>query len=119
MTDRSKCGALVNTPFQNWIKINKVVGGHASNQHHINAVADASAFIHTVECPQERLDVRMNQQYLQNIKENRHILKCVVECILLCGRQCIALRDDIENLEKSVNPGHFFAVLKLMQIYFS
>ena len=95
------------------------MGGHASNQYHINAVADASAFIRTVECPQERLDVRMNQQYLQNIKENRHILKCVVECILLCGRQCIALRDDIENLEKSVNPGHFFAVLKLMQIYFS
>ena len=112
--DRNKYEILVNGPFQNWIKVNKVVGGHASNQYHVNAVADATAFIHSVECPEERVDVRMNKNRLQNIKENRHILKCCVESILLCGRQCIALRGDVEKLEKSVNPGNFLAILRLL-----
>ncbi len=32
--------------------------------------------------------------------------------------QCIALRGDIENLEKSVNPGNFFeAVIKIMILF--
>ena len=53
----------------------------------------------------------MNKNRLHNIKENRHILKCCVESILLCGRQCIALRGDVEKLEKSVNPGSFLAIL--------
>ena len=85
--DRNKYGNLVNDPFQNWIKVKKVVGGHAPNQYHVNAVADATAFIHSVECPDEHVDVLMNKNRLHNIKENRHILKCCVESILLCGCQ--------------------------------
>ena len=81
------------------------MGGHASNQYHVNVVADATAFIHSVECPEEHVDVLMNKNCLQNIKENRLILKCCVESILLCGRQCIAFRGDVEKLEKSVNTG--------------
>ena len=66
----------------------------------MNAVADATAFIHSVEYPEECVDVRMNKNRLQNINENRHILKCCVESILLCRHQCIALRGDVEKLEK-------------------
>ena len=32
------------------------------------------------------------------IKKNQHIVKCCAESILYCGRQCIALRGDIEKL---------------------
>ena len=56
----------------------------------------------------------MNKNRLQNIKENWHILKCCVESILLCGHQCIALRGDVEKLEKSVNPGNFLVILRLL-----
>ena len=112
--DRNKYGILVNAPFQNWITVNKVVGGHASNQYHVNAVAVATAFIRSVECPEECVDARMNKNRLQNRKENRHILKCCVESILLCGNQCIALRGDVEKLEKSVNPGNFLAIVRLL-----
>ncbi|KAL7844825.1 hypothetical protein SRHO_G00233640 [Serrasalmus rhombeus] len=49
-----------------------------------------------------------------NIKENRHILKCVAEAVLYCGRQCIALRGSAEQQHCSGNPGNFLALLKLL-----
>ena len=58
--DRSKFGVLVNTPFKNWVKVNKVVGGHSSNQYHHNAMADASAFLQSVENPEKNVDICIN-----------------------------------------------------------
>ena len=42
------------------------------------------------------------------------ILKCVLEAVIYCGRQCIALRGDNEKLNESGNPGNFLSLLKLM-----
>lgn len=49
------------------------------------------------------------------IKKNTHIIKCVAEAVLLCGRQCIGLRGDNESpSDNSGNPGNFLAVLRLI-----
>uniref|UniRef100_A0A1X7VI14 DUF4371 domain-containing protein n=1 Tax=Amphimedon queenslandica TaxID=400682 RepID=A0A1X7VI14_AMPQE len=60
--------------------------------------------MHSVEKPQENIDTRLNSQRIHNKEENRHIVKCSAESILLCGRQCIALRRDKELLHLSMNP---------------
>lgn len=36
---------------------------------------------------------------------------------MFCRRQCIVLRGDVENTEKTGNPGNFLALLKLLAIY--
>lgn len=37
--------------------------------------------------------------------------------MLFCGRQCIALRGDVENLDTPENPGNFLALLKLLAVH--
>ena len=112
--DRSKYGVLVNTPFKNWVKVNKVVGGHSSNQYHHNAMADVSAFLQSVENPEKNVDIHTNSILERTIKENRHIIQCCAECILFCGRQCLALRGDCEVSGANGNPGNFLALMKLL-----
>ena len=58
--------------------------------------------------------VAMNAELLRDIEENREIFKCCAETILYCGRQCIALRGHVENIESSYNPGNFIAMLRLL-----
>ena len=85
--ERARYGKLVNVPFKAWIKVHIVVGGHASNRYHVNAVADAMAFINSIENPVTNVDVRMNAKLLHTIQQNRQILKFCIESVLHCGRQ--------------------------------
>ncbi|KAL7841276.1 hypothetical protein SRHO_G00249670 [Serrasalmus rhombeus] len=64
--------------------------------------------------PNTRISVRMDSAKEANIKENRHIFKCVAEAVLYCGHQCIALRGSAEQQHCSGNPGNFLALLKLL-----
>ena len=74
-----------------------LVDGHASNRYHGDAAEAALAFKRSVEQPQDNIDVCLNME-----QENRQIINCCVQCILYCGRQCIALRGDIEQLANLV-----------------
>ena len=112
--DRSKYGVLVNTPFKKLVKVNKVVGGHSSNQYHHNAMADTSAFLQSVENPEKNVDVRINSILERTIKENRHIIQSFAEYILFCGQQCLALRGDCEVSGANGNPRNFLALMKLL-----
>uniref|UniRef100_A0A1X7U6B2 Uncharacterized protein n=1 Tax=Amphimedon queenslandica TaxID=400682 RepID=A0A1X7U6B2_AMPQE len=78
-----------------------IVGSHASNVFQREAVADAQAFVHSVEKPQKNIDARLNSR---NIEENCYIVKCCAESILFCGQQYFALRGDKELLHQSMNP---------------
>lgn len=102
--NRESLGVLVNKPFTMWVKVHKIVEGHASNNYHFCAVHDALDFQHSVEQPEMNIDVRISADLFQRIQENRHLVKCCAECILYCGRQCIALRGDNEKINQPGNP---------------
>ena len=70
--DRSKYGVLVNTPFKKWVKVNKVVGGHSSNQYHHDAMADTNAFLQSVENPEKNVDIHINSILERTIMENNY-----------------------------------------------
>lgn len=112
--NRDSLGVLVNKPFTMWVKVHKIVEGHTSNNYHFRAVHDALDFQRSIENPERNIDVRMSASLFQRIQENRHIVKCCAECILYCGRQCIALRGDNENINQPGNPGNFLAMLRLV-----
>lgn len=112
--NRDSLGMLVNKPFTMWVKVHKIVEGHASNNYHFRAVHDALDFQRSIEHPETNIDVRMSSNLFQRIQENRHIVKCCAECILYCGRQCIALRGDNEKRNQPGNPGNFLAMLRLV-----
>ena len=87
----------------------EIVDGHASNKYHADAVEAALTFQQSIEQPQTNIDVRLNMELVNVIQENRHMVKCSAECILYCGRQCIALRGDMEKNRPTGNPGNFFS----------
>ena len=110
--NRESLGVLVNKPFTMWVKVHKIVEGHASNNYHFRAVHDALDFQRSIEQPELNIDVCISADLFQRIQENRHIVKCCAECILYCGRQRIALRGDNEKINPSGNPGNFLAMLR-------
>uniref|UniRef100_A0A671VMP9 DUF4371 domain-containing protein n=1 Tax=Sparus aurata TaxID=8175 RepID=A0A671VMP9_SPAAU len=71
-------------------------------------------FLQSIENPKTQISVRMDSAKEANINENRHILKCVAETVLYCGRQCIALRGSAEKQHSTGNPGNFLALMKLL-----
>ena len=113
-TERAQLGVLVNRPFTAWIKVQNIVDGHEKNRFHANAVMAAKDFQRSVENPQVNIDVRIKAQILDRIQENRHIVKCCAESILFCGRQCIALRGDVEKHDQTGNPGNFLSLMKVL-----
>ena len=59
---------------------------------------------------------RIDVEKRKNIFRNRHIVKCVSEAILFCGRQGIALRGEngVLNENNSGNTGNLLAVLQMI-----
>ena len=90
--------------------------GHASSKYHADAVEAALTFKQSIEQPHLNIDAPLNMELVNVIQENRHVVKCA-QCILYCGRQCIALRGDIERMDQPGNPGNFLAMLKLIANY--
>ncbi|XP_063750079.1 52 kDa repressor of the inhibitor of the protein kinase-like [Eleginops maclovinus] len=113
-TERKQSTSLINAPFSKWHKKTKIIGSHQSKANHLVAFERAKLFRQSHENPNTRISVRMDSAKETNIKENRHILKCVAEAVLYCGRQCIALRGSAEQQHCSGNPGNFLALLKLL-----
>lgn len=109
---RKLLGALVNQPFTKWHKKSEKIVPHATKIYHIEAQQAADTLINSIEHPNQAVHVMVNNWKAENIERNRHIVKCVAEAVLYCGRQCIALRGDNENLSTSGNPGNFLAMLQ-------
>ena len=78
---------------------------------HLHGVERALDFQHSIERPQRNIDICMNMELFNRIQENCRIVKCCAESILYCGRQCIALRGDIERLDQPGNPGNLLAMM--------
>ena len=107
--NRQNLHVLVNNPFIQWIKLKEKVDGHKDRQYHRNAQIDADQFLHSVEHPEGTLPVMTDSEKEKRIQVNRHIVRCIAEGVLYCGRQCIALRGDHESLKTQGNPGNFLA----------
>ena len=95
--DRKGLGTLVNHPFTKWHKKKAKVHPHTTFKYHQEALAIADQFIASIENPHATVSVMHDTKRAENIVRNRHIVKCIVECVLFCGRQCIPLPEDNEG----------------------
>ena len=112
--ERKNMGAMVNAPFRKWHHKSEVITAHINKPSHIAASQAAEEFIHSIENPEKTISAMLDKRKAENIAENRHILKCVAEAILYCGRQCIALRGNKEQRDSPGNPGNFLSLMKLI-----
>lgn len=109
--------SFVNTPFLNWTKMKEKANCHQQNDYHSDSVLEASNFLQSRKLPENCIDVRLDRQKNLNIEKNREILKHIIQGIIYCSKQGIALRGHRENLEGNGNPGNFLAMLKVIASY--
>ena len=109
-------GALVETAFNTYGKIYEVCNNHAERGYHKDAVTDCDAFVALMRGKRESIDIQLRKG--DTIMNNRKKLHSIIETIVLCGRQNIALRghrDSATDLEgpqsASTNHGNFWALL--------
>ena len=108
-------GKLVVTPFKSWQKFTTTAEKHAQLNYHRHAVVEASDYLQRREVPNGTVSSQLSKKLSDNVKRNRQIVKCVIEALIFCGKQCIAIRGDSESLaDENVNPGNFLSVLKLV-----
>ena len=67
----------------------------------------------TIEHPQITIVSRIDSCKAANIEHNRSLLKSIARAILYCGKQCIALRGDREDIDLPGNHGNFLSLLKV------
>ena len=115
----SKLNFLFKEPFKNWSKAIQKFNGHIVNSPiHKTATLRASHFRRSMENEAASVDVQLNHLLSEQVSKNRQKLKPIIEAILLCARQCIALRghrDDAKLYEvDSNNPGNLQEILSYL-----
>ena len=118
-------GTLVTSPLTNLQKASEKlrehfegVKGESAKKYHLKALQTAEMFVGVMTKKQLPIDQQLSQVRTKTIAKNKQILKSIVDTIIFCGRQGIALRGhrdsikhvDLENI--STNPGNFLALLK-------
>lgn len=96
--------------FSKWKKAVKVFENHEKSNSHrssntkLNSLKEADKSGTVVE--------KVNQQYSEEVQENRLYLGALCESLIFCGRQSIALRGHDESAD-SKNRGNFLELMKL------
>lgn len=112
-------GAFVKTRFRNYNKSKEKLDSHETNEYHkrsLDCAACARAQLANVE---RRIDTQINTIAMRNAQANRAILPYIVDAVLLCTKQQIALRghrdDQVQFAEPPAsNEGNFIAILRLL-----
>jgi len=115
-SDASKSN-FVTKPFQKWNKKSKKAKEHKHSTHHPKAMEQAYNLKQAVERPHTAISAQIDSSKTANIERNHEVPKSIARAMLFCGRQCIALRGDVENLDTPENPGNFLALLKLLAVH--
>ncbi|XP_042150111.1 uncharacterized protein LOC121838108 [Ixodes scapularis] len=90
---------------------------HSGTDYHKRATVDAQSFLDVMTGNVDSSQMQLNKQAKEEHKSNKAKLCAIVETVLLCGRQDLALRGDKDSgrltLEESVKyDGKFSALLR-------
>lgn len=89
---KAKVQNFVHQPYRNWTKFNDKVKAHSVCSVHSESVLAMKSFeeVHSGMQPSIDTKLSMHWQRLFSTNCNRH--DAIIECILLCGKQNIALQ---------------------------
>ena len=110
---------FVKTAFVNYNKSKELLAGHSNKQYHLIAMERASNFIASFLNPEGRIDSSLAEAGSKNFEFNLKILPTIVEAVIFCARQRIALQgshqDKVDySSEPTQNQGNFVPVLRLL-----
>ena len=90
---------------------------HVQSHYHQKSMELADNLKFTIEHPHHTIVSKIDARKAANIERNRSLLKSIARAILYCGRQCIALRGDREDIDLPGNHGNFLSLLKVLAVH--
>lgn len=114
-----KLGKFVVTKFDDWPHAINKFNEHQKNNYHLTAVSKVDGFLSVFNKKQNNIAVQLDNNLKIEIEQNRLILHPIIETIILCGRQGLALRGHKDSghfqpgeLYSTENDGNFRAFLR-------
>lgn len=112
-----KLGYLVKIPFTKWKNAKEMFQKHEKAEYHRFAMEKAEGFSSVASGKAQNVIETMNIENRKVAEENRKKLTALVETVLLCGRQELALRSDCDSgpiglNEPLHNDGNYRAFLR-------
>ena len=109
--------ALCTKKFDEWKNALEKLKEHELSQYHRNSLMFAEGLKNVMECRQESVYSQLNVAATQNAIDNRKRLIPIIEAIILCGRQGLALRGHADagpfNIKEPVaKEGNFKALVR-------
>lgn len=90
--------SFISTPVRDWSNFSKYVSRHlAPSSKHYGCVNAAEHFLSTLQNPGKDPEGLILSKNDGIVEKNRHILKTIIDVILLCARQNIPLRGHTEE----------------------
>ena len=88
----------LSSPVTDWGNLSRCVTRHLneSSKHHDNVLA-ATEFLRITSGIKSDILESMSESFNARIKRNREILSCIIDAILLCGKQNLAIRGHEEK----------------------
>lgn len=118
---RTKPGVLVATPFTNFRKAtgkDGILTSHETLQYHNDAMMAGSEFKGCLNNPEQTVPFMISASNQSQYEINIHILRSIVDTVMLCGKQNISLRGHRDTFSDDTltvsNKGNFLAILQLM-----
>ena len=111
-------GCVVETPFQDFKKAlgkNGVIVTHEQKDYYKVSMLRISSFKENERNAASGIDVQMLQQQESEFSFNKAAVESIVDCLVYCGKQGIALRGhrDESTANESTNKGNFKALLQM------
>lgn len=132
-SEKESLGAFVTKPFNNYKKSKELLDTQVkslsspkesrlskeSRGFHKRSCERAAAIRAQLANVATRIDAQLNQQSLANMDQNTTVLPFIVDAVVLCAKQQIALRshrDDKVNFSEPAvfNEGNFIAIIRVM-----
>lgn len=119
---RTKPGVLVATPFTNFRKAtggkDGILTSHETLQYHNDAMMAGSEFKGCLNNPEQTVPFMISASNQSQYEINFHILRSIVDTVLLRGKQHISLRGHRDTFSDDTltvpNKGNFLPILQLM-----
>lgn len=102
--------AFVNVGFKNWPKAIRSFNKHQSSIPHKESTVKIAGLKSTVIVGD--VTVQVNKQYSIEVENNRLYFNCLLDSLLYCCRQGIAVRGHRED-DNSLNKGNFLELMEL------
>ncbi|XP_030749711.1 zinc finger MYM-type protein 1-like [Sitophilus oryzae] len=115
-----KLFSLVVKPFNNWKDAIETFVHHSNTDYHKKSTVFADNFVATFNRSAPDIVMQLDSSRAKQIADNRKKLKPIIETIILCGRQELALRGTndsgpltLNSIEPVYNDGNFRALLRM------